>query len=175
MFSLNLLGPVTADMNGSPFAHFGTARGQALFIYLALENDYAHGREAIMHLMWPGMPLKSAQGNLRQTIYLLRKAFQDAGIAESPILSTRQTVQRNPNFPLSVDVHQFEIFINTGTLESRQARQLPELVWHQPRFKKSGNKRPKPIPSKKLRPFTKNSLLQAGTIPHPRGSGADHH
>jgi pyrroloquinoline quinone (PQQ) biosynthesis protein C len=68
MLSLNLLGPLTATLNGQPLTYFGTIRGQALMIYLAIENDRVHQREALMHLLWPAMPLKSAQGNLRQTI-----------------------------------------------------------------------------------------------------------
>lgn len=119
MFTLNLLGPVTAAINGRPFTRFGTIRGQALLIYLALENDRAHQREALMHLLWPDMPLKSAQGNLRQTLYLLRKAFEDAGVPDVPFLAGRQTVQLDPDFPLWVDVRQFDAAISARTPESR--------------------------------------------------------
>jgi DNA-binding SARP family transcriptional activator len=120
MFTLNLLGPVSAAIDGNQFTRFGTSRGQALLIYLALERERAHQREAIMHLLWPDMPLKSAQGNLRQTLYLLRKGFQEKGVDVSPILSTRQTVQIRPDFPLAVDVHEFEMGTGGGTPEKEQ-------------------------------------------------------
>jgi DNA-binding SARP family transcriptional activator len=73
MISLHLLGPFQAQLAGRPFTRFGTIRGQALLIYLAVEQARAHNREGLMTLLWPDMPLKSARQNLRQTIYLLRK------------------------------------------------------------------------------------------------------
>ena len=120
MFTLNLLGPFNAAINDRPFRRFGTNRGQALFIYLALENKHAKQREALMHLVWPDMPLKLAQANLRQTLYLLRKGLHDEGLATPSLLTTRQTVQLDPDFPLTVDVHLFETAAAIGTPVRRQ-------------------------------------------------------
>jgi DNA-binding SARP family transcriptional activator len=89
-------------------------------IYLAIENDRVHQREALMHLLWPAMPLKSAQGNLRQTIYLLRKALQDAGGTRIQVLSSRQTVKLNPEFRPYVDVDQFLAAVRVGSLANRR-------------------------------------------------------
>jgi len=73
-----------------------------------------------MHLLWPAMPLKSAQGNLRQTIYLLRKALQDAGGTRTQVLSSRQTVKLNPEFRPYVDEDQFLAAVRVGSLANRR-------------------------------------------------------
>lgn len=120
MFDLQLLGPFTAAMNGRPLTRFGTVRGKALLIYLAVENEREHQREALMELLWPDMPLKSTQVSLRQTLYLLRNALQDVGAAEPPFLAGRQTVRINPDFLSHVDVHSFLAALSLGTIASLQ-------------------------------------------------------
>ena len=116
MISLHLLGPFQAQLAGRPFTRFGTIRGQALLIYLAVERSRAHKREGLMTLLWPDMPLKSAQQNLRQTIYLLRKQIQDAGIEAELILASRHAIQLNPAYPMAVDVHEFMAWTGEGSI-----------------------------------------------------------
>ena len=77
--SLSLLGSVQVSYGGQPLPPFRTNKVQALLIFLTVEalNDPAvtHRREGLMELLWPDLPLKSAQDNLRQTLYLLRRAI----------------------------------------------------------------------------------------------------
>ena len=97
--SLVLLGPVEIIFNEERLERFRTSRVQALLLYLATEQvlgTNTHRREALMELLWPGLPLKSAQVNLRQTIYHLRQAIpgipQKASDEEVQfLLSDRQT------------------------------------------------------------------------------------
>ena len=78
---LSLLGPFEAALGEQPLPKLRTNKAQALLIYVATEvsvaateANVAHRRDALMALLWPGLPQRSAQTNLRQTLYLLRHA-----------------------------------------------------------------------------------------------------
>jgi predicted ATPase/DNA-binding SARP family transcriptional activator len=108
MLTLSLLGPFQAQLSQKPLLKFSTNKVQALLIYLAVEARQIHQREVLMTLLWPGLPLKSAQQNLRQTLYLLRKTLQ-VEEGETPfIMAERFTLGWNPESPLTLDVTQFE-------------------------------------------------------------------
>ena len=108
---LSLLGPFKAQIGEQPLTRFRTQKLQALFIYLTVENVRIHRRETLLGLLWPDLPQKSARDTLRQTLSLLRKLLPpqlDANGNEIPfLLSDRQTVQIHPDYPLSLDLHQF--------------------------------------------------------------------
>ncbi|MHA2428312.1 MAG: BTAD domain-containing putative transcriptional regulator, partial [Candidatus Hermodarchaeia archaeon] len=65
-----------------------------------------------MELLWPGIPLESAQVNLRQTIYRLRQTFQvlaSDGSELCPVVTTdRQSVGINPKVVVHLDVESFQ-------------------------------------------------------------------
>ena len=112
--NLSLLGTFKAELNNKPITHFRSSRVQALLIYLAtesLEGIIPHQREALLDLFWTWMPTQSAQVNLRQTLYQLKKAIPEHE-GHPIILTSRKTVQLNPDYPLSVDVIQFEQLLN---------------------------------------------------------------
>lgn len=109
MLSLSLLGPVEVHIGERPLFHFSTKKAQALLIYLAVQNRHVHQREALMTLLWPGSPLKSAQQSLRQTLYLLQKTLQSENTDPPLILSERYAIHMNPEARLAVDVAQFEV------------------------------------------------------------------
>jgi predicted ATPase/DNA-binding SARP family transcriptional activator len=65
-----------------------------------------------MELLWPGMPPKSARTNLRQNLYYLRQSIPSVtppagGEAVPFLLSDRQSVSVNADFPLELDVQRF--------------------------------------------------------------------
>lgn len=70
---------IPASLGDEPLNQFRTNMAQALLIYLVTENAHAHKREALMTLLWPGLPPKSARTNLRQVIYQVRKAIPELG------------------------------------------------------------------------------------------------
>ncbi len=113
--SLSVFGSFQAILDERPLQKFRTNKVQALLIYLTVEaadHPIAHRRDALMELLWPGLPLKSAQNNLRQTIYLLRKVIPElntkGGGATAPFLiSQHQTVQINPEIVYDLDAAQF--------------------------------------------------------------------
>ncbi len=105
MLQLSLLGPFSASLDNQPLENFRTNKVQALLIYLAVERARPHRREALMALLWPDLPLESAQVNLRQTIYRLRQATGDR---PTPLLLTdRQSVSLHPQADLCLDVDEF--------------------------------------------------------------------
>ena len=113
--SLQLLGPFSASLNGKPLGSFRTRLAQALLIYLACE-PVRHRREHLMALLWPGLPQTSAQQNLRQNLYLLRRAIPEVaaagGIGATPlVLADHDTLQLNPAAAVVVDVRRFAALI----------------------------------------------------------------
>lgn len=115
-FSISLFGSFAATLDGEPLSNFRTRSVQALLIYLVCEAERPSSREQLMDLLWPGMPLQSAQANLRQTIYRLRQMVPElkskAGDTAVPFLITnRQTIQINPDADYRADVHVFDVLI----------------------------------------------------------------
>ena len=114
--SLALLGPFQAQLGVAPLPGFRTLKVQALLVYLAIEPD-PHSRESLMTLLWPGLPERSARGNLRQIIYYLRKAVPEVTSRESEendlvplFVANRSAIQLNPAAAVEVDAHQFESY-----------------------------------------------------------------
>jgi DNA-binding SARP family transcriptional activator len=117
--SLCVLGSFQASLGNKPLPGFRTHKVQALLLYLAVEPG-PQRRESLMALLWPGLPDRSARGNLRQIIYLLRKVVPEVaptdrganeGQDQGPVpllLANRQTLQLNPAADIIIDAKQFE-------------------------------------------------------------------
>ncbi len=115
-FSISLFGAFTATLDGEPLSAFRTRTVQALLIYLICEAERPSSREQLMDLLWPGMPLQSAQANLRQTIYRLRQMIPELNskaddTAVPFLITSRQAIQINPDAKYSADVHTFDVLI----------------------------------------------------------------
>ena len=107
--NIQLLGSVQVSYDGEPITRFRSNRVRALLFYLVVEGAGQHqNREMLQELLWPGMMPKSAQGNLRQTLYELRKLGAQWEPDIPLLLSQPGVVRLNPDFPLASDVHEFE-------------------------------------------------------------------
>lgn len=108
LFALTLFGPFAARFNDQPFTNFATDKIRALLAYLAVESGQAHRRDTLAGLLWPDYPDEIALRNLRQALYRLRHALQEASPAlpDQLITQTRQTVTLNPE-ALLLDTAQF--------------------------------------------------------------------
>jgi predicted ATPase/DNA-binding SARP family transcriptional activator len=109
--SLSVLGPFAAYLDERPLTQFRTKSVQALLVYLACQPE-VHSREQLMTLLWPDIPQQSAQGSLRQSLYLLRQAIPELPARNGNdvvplLLADRQTVQMNPNGRYDLDLHIF--------------------------------------------------------------------
>jgi len=115
VLSFSLLGPISILGENLQPLKFRSSRDQALLIYLATESGLGistHRREKLMNLLWADFTQKSAQVNLRQALYHLRKTVaaipQPAGGDSIPILlSDRQTVQFNQAYSINLDIAEF--------------------------------------------------------------------
>ncbi len=104
--SLQLLGSLLVTLDGNPPAVPLWDKSLALLVYLALEPDRPHRREALAGLFWPEQPEAAARGSLRQALYLLQQA-----LGEEFFLITARTVQLNPASRFLVDVATFRALV----------------------------------------------------------------
>ena len=124
--ALQLLGPVAISYDGRPLDHFRTKAVQALLVYLVCRPE-VHRRESLMALLWPEANQTSAQNNLRQALYHLRKAVPELSANPSAepvpfILADHQVVQVNPQAAFDLDTAAFQ-----RLLDDHHAR-WPEAV-----------------------------------------------
>lgn len=76
MLKIQLLGRFAVSVDGRPVdLHLRAA--QSLLAYLALSTGKACRREQLAGLLWPNADEASAKGNLRHTLWRLRKALDD--------------------------------------------------------------------------------------------------
>lgn len=80
-----------------------------------------------MTLLWPGLPQLSAQANLRQNLYLLRKAIPEVSDQENRdlvpfILADRQTVRVNSQAKYELDI------LNFNRIHGQGIEKWPEAV-----------------------------------------------
>src|SRR5215467_6708404 len=112
---LRLLGGFQARLRHGPSLTVPTRKAQALLAYLALPCGVAHPRDKLAALLWGDMREGQARTNLRQTLFMLRKALpirvpdslriDAASVALEPAVVT-------------VDVTAFERLVTQGTSDS---------------------------------------------------------
>ncbi|MFN8482272.1 MAG: AAA family ATPase [Anaerolineae bacterium] len=107
--SLYLLGPFQAVLEGRPVVGFRSDKARALLVYLAVEADRPHSREALAGLLWPDYPNATALTYLRGALANLRHLLDAPGAAlPTPpplfLLISRETVQFNPEADAWLDV-----------------------------------------------------------------------
>jgi len=105
--ALSLLGPFQVTLNQEPVTGFESNKVRALLAYLAVEADRPHRREALVGLLWPDWPERSARANLRNALAKLRRAIGDRAANPSFLLVTRDTVQFNRASDYWLDVQAF--------------------------------------------------------------------
>ncbi|MEZ4664243.1 MAG: BTAD domain-containing putative transcriptional regulator [Caldilineaceae bacterium] len=97
---LRLLGPPLLLLNGEPVKGFVTRKAEALFIYLAT-NQQTHRRTTLAAYFWPDAAEKYAHNSLRRAFSNLRT------LLGAYIDIDRYTAAFNPQAPYALDVEQF--------------------------------------------------------------------
>ena len=87
---VNLFGQFKATHDGTLITRYRSNKVQALLAFLIAEHADSHTREALMTLLWPDIGQKSAQVNLRQTLYRLRRLLPNV------VFSEKRRLQLNP-------------------------------------------------------------------------------
>ena len=95
--SVALFGPPLVTRAGRPLAGFESNKVWALLVYLIVEADRPHQRDALAGLLWPDQPDPVARHNLRQALANLRQVLGDAQATPPFLLITRGTIQFNAN------------------------------------------------------------------------------
>ena len=91
---IHLLGPFHVTLDGKPVTGFESNKVRALLAFLSLEAARPHTRDALIGLLWPDQPERSARRNLSQALFNLRQAIRD-DVAACFLQITRETVQFN--------------------------------------------------------------------------------
>ena len=111
--AISLLGPLQVILDGEPVTEFESDKVRALLVFLAVESDRPHRREALVGLFWPEQTERSARHNLSQALFNLRRAIGDHAAAHAErgtppfLLVTHQTIQFNSNSDHSLDTTVF--------------------------------------------------------------------
>lgn len=100
------LGELKVTAASTPLPLFQADKIRALLPYLALEPQ-VHQRAELAQFLWPGYRDESARNSLRQALHQLRQTLAAETDSVPWLLLTRQTVQINPDAPISVDVLTF--------------------------------------------------------------------
>lgn len=119
--TLRTLGSLQVRIDGRSIGDFGSRKTCALLIYLAVESDRAHQRLHLAGLLWPEQPDSVARTYLRQSLATLRTILGDRTAAVPFLLSTRQTIQFNPQSDCWVDVAHIGSCLATATGANRRA------------------------------------------------------
>ncbi len=115
--ALNLLGPPSLAVHGSPVAGVGSSKCLALLTYLALEAG-PHSREELAALLWGDSPESAARASLRQALKRLRKALGDvmhvdrtcvelSGPVDCDVSAFLESVDTRPEEAAGFDVPRF--------------------------------------------------------------------
>jgi DNA-binding SARP family transcriptional activator len=132
---VRLLGPFQVARSGRVITEFQTTKTRALLVYLAVEADRPHQREALAEMLWPDRPEGAARANLRHVLTNLRNVIGDRaqpdGCEAEPsfLLTTRETIQFNTASDVWVDVAEFESLAARGVQTGRpNIGQLKEAI-----------------------------------------------
>lgn len=93
---LSLLGGFNAYVNGHPVDGFAYNKMRALLAYLVVEREQDHNREALASLLWSNNAPATARGNLRRTLFDLRRILE-MPCGQTMFTSGKHTIRYIPN------------------------------------------------------------------------------
>lgn len=102
---VQLLGDFQIRYDDQTLDGFDAPRLQSLLAYLLFHRDAPQSRKHLAFLLWQDSSEKQAQNNLRNLVYLLRKAVPDAGTF---FFADAQELGWNAGAPYTLDAAEFE-------------------------------------------------------------------
>ncbi len=109
--TLDVLGAMQITLADGETAKFQSDQTRALLVYLAVEADRPHRREALIGLLWPDSPEETARHNLRQALFNLRQTIGDAASDPPYLHITRNEIQFNSASDFALDVASFNALL----------------------------------------------------------------
>ena len=104
---INVLGALQVLLEDLPVQSFESDKVRALLVYLVVEADRPHGRDALIGLLWPDCAEETARHNLRQALFNLRLALGDHTSKPPYLLISRSSIQFNQDSDYSLDLALF--------------------------------------------------------------------
>jgi len=105
--SVWLLGPFLTELDGKQVSGFRSDKVRALLSYLCVEAGRPWLRATLAYLLWPDLPEKGAQSNLRNALCNLRRVLGDTRNDPAFLLISRDTIQLNAASEYWLDVQAF--------------------------------------------------------------------
>ena len=126
LLQIQLLGTFQVLQARRSLTDFRSDKIRALLIFLAVESDLPHRRDALATLLWPEMDDQKARDNLRLSLFRLRKAL---GSAQSCLQADRHSVQFY-SAQCEVDVHYFSQALTALHLHSHDRLLCAQCIGH---------------------------------------------
>lgn len=120
MARLSLFGVYQLECDPLSPVRLDSDKTRGLLAYLTLVRRHPHTRQYLAALFWPDS--QTPRANLSQALHVLRKALEPSATGEPLFLADTHYVQLNPDFALTVDVHEFQRDL-AGCANHRPARQ----------------------------------------------------
>jgi len=120
--SLSLLGPPRITLDEVPVTAFESDKVRALLMYLALEADRPHRREALAEVLWLDQPARTARHRLSQALFNLRQAVADHTADPPFLLITHESLQFNCASDHWLDTAAFERLLATSDSHPHRRR-----------------------------------------------------
>ncbi len=117
---LSLLGAFRLERDGRPIP-LPTRKVESLLAYLVLHPEQ-HAREKLAALFWGDVRDEQARRSLRVALTTLRKQLGD-----DIVLTDREPVQINPDYPLWVDAKEFQIAVLRQAQDKNFRLQIGEM------------------------------------------------
>lgn len=107
-----MMGNIVLEYNGSPMTYMGGPSGKALQLFLILlyAGDKGMTRDGLLDMLYGSSDSENPGGNLRATIFRLRRLLEKSGLPEHDYIRTGNNVYYwDPgNLPVYIDAKEFE-------------------------------------------------------------------
>jgi len=104
---ITTLGAFQTRLDGLTLTAFRTDKVRALLVFLAVEAERPHRRDALAGMFWGERPDSAAYNNLRQALYGLREALHEGGADSPHLLVTPSDIQFDSSSDYRLDVKEF--------------------------------------------------------------------
>ncbi|MBN2118660.1 MAG: bacterial transcriptional activator domain-containing protein [Anaerolineales bacterium] len=107
-FRVRLFGKFDAERNGRIIEGIQARKVQELFSYLLIFRNHPQPREVLCEVLWGNQPASKARKYLRQTLWRLQLALNDAANANKPdIVADSDWIQISPSASFRLDISEF--------------------------------------------------------------------
>jgi DNA-binding SARP family transcriptional activator len=122
-----VLGPLKVELNGETLHGFRSAKVRALLAFLVVEAQRSWARSQLADLLWPDLPEKDAQSNLRNALSNLRDITGDRQREIPFLLLSQNTLQFNKDSSSWLDSDQFLNLVALIQPGGQPLSQAPDL------------------------------------------------